>query len=222
MNSNVNHKDEVRNLHLQCVGKIIAGFTHEVKNYLAIINESAGLIGDMIQMGKQSQQDAAEYLQIIRSIEEQIARANQHFRYLNRFAHRMDTELSSFDINESLEELVALVARFANQDNITIEKSFQDEIPLVYSSPSLFQFVVFSILQERFSRLDKNSTITIQTALSDHTVQIEITPEGETLQKKHDDLPNSFEMVDSLIKQLGGNIVQDQKQGIVITLPLKA
>ena len=43
---------DLRLLQLRFIGKILAGFTHESKNYIAIVKESAGLIGDMIQLGK--------------------------------------------------------------------------------------------------------------------------------------------------------------------------
>jgi nitrogen-specific signal transduction histidine kinase len=212
----------LRLLQLRFIGKILAGFTHESKNYLAIINESAGLIGDMIQMGKSSEKDLSEYLQIIRSVEDQIRRSNDHFRALNRFAHRMDTELSSFNINESLEELVALLTRFANQKKITLKKNFQEDIPAIYGNPALFQFLVFSFLDKGFSMLDKDSMITLQTVVADHTVQIKIIPEG-TVVKQESDVPFlPFEMAEKIINQLQGNIKQEGGGETLLILPLTA
>jgi two-component system, NtrC family, sensor kinase len=215
-------EQELRLLQLRFIGNILAGFTHESKNYLAIINESAGLIGDMIQMGKSSEKDLSEYLQIIRSVEDQIRRANDHFRALNRFAHRMDTELSSYNINESLEELVALLTRFANQKKITLTKNFQEDIPSIYSNPALFQFVVFSILDKGFSTLDKDSRITLQTAVADHTVQIKIIPEGTVVKQESDAPFLPFEMAEKIIDQLQGNIKQGGGGETLLILPLRA
>jgi signal transduction histidine kinase len=215
-------EQELRLLQLRFIGKILAGFTHESKNYLAIINESAGLMGDMIQMGKSSGKDLSEYLQIIRSVEDQIRRANDHFRALNRFAHRMDAEFSSYNINESLEELVALLTRFANQKKITLKKNFQEDIPSIYGNPALFQFVVFGFLDKGFSTLDKDSRITLQTAVADHTVQIKIIPEG-TIVKQESDIPFlPFEMAEKIIGQLQGNIRQEGGGETLLILPLTA
>jgi len=222
MNSNNNHEQELRLLHLRFIGKILAGFTHETKNYLAIMNESVGLIGDMLQMGKTSEKDVSEYLQIIRSVEDQIRRANDHFRSLNRFAHRMDTELSSYNINESIGELISLLTRFANQKKITLIKNFQEDIPAICSNPSLLQFVIFSFLDECLSKLYQDSRITIQTARTDHTLQIKIIPEGNIIKQESNAPAVPYEIVEKAIKQLRGDIAQEDGGATLITLPLMA
>ncbi|MDQ7786031.1 MAG: hypothetical protein RDU01_00315 [Thermodesulfovibrionales bacterium] len=222
MHSNDRSEQELKLLQLHFIGKILAGFTHESKNYLAIINESVGLIGDMVQMGKSSEKDLSEYLQIVRSVEDQIKRANEHFRALNRFAHRMDTELSSFSLNESIEELIALLTRFAKQKKIALIKNFQEDLPSLFSNPSLLQFIVFSVLDEGLLTLEKDSRITIETAGADHAVQIKIIPEGnvQTMESEVPSVPH--EVVEKTIKQLNGNIVREGTGKTFIMLPLTA
>lgn len=222
MHSNDRHEQELKLLQLHLIGKILAGFTHEAKNYLAIINESVGLMGDMVQMGKSSEKDLSEYLQIIRSVEDQIKRANEQFRALNRFAHRMDSELSSFNLNESIEELIALLTRFANQKKIALIKNFQEDLPSLYSNPSLLQFIVFSVLDEGLLKLEKDSRITIQTAGVDQAVQIKIIPEGNVLEQESDVPSVPHEIVERTIKQLHGNIVREGGGETLIVLPLTA
>lgn len=222
MQSNDRSEQELRLLQLHFIGKILAGFTHETKNYLAIINESVGLMGDMIQMGKSSEKDLSEYLQIIRSVEDQIKRANEHFRALNRFAHRMDTELSSFNLNESIEELIALLARFAKQKKITLIKNFQEDLPSFYSNPSLLQFIVFSVLDEGLLKFEQDSRITIETAGADQAVQIKIIPEGNVRELESEVPSVPHEMVERTIKQLNGNIVWEGAGETLIMLPLMA
>ena len=67
-------EQDLRYLQLCFIGKIIAGFTHEIKNHLAIIKESAGLIGDLIKFGKKGKDESAQYLEIIGSVEDQMER----------------------------------------------------------------------------------------------------------------------------------------------------
>jgi signal transduction histidine kinase len=222
MHSNDRHEQELRLLQLHFIGKILAGFTHEAKNYLAIINESVGLMGDMVQMGKSSEKDLSEYLQIIRSVEDQIKRANEQFRALNRFAHRMDTELSSFNLNESIFELIALLTRLANQKKITLIKNFQEDLPSLYSNPSLIQFIVFSVLDEGLLKLEKDSRITVETAGVDQAVQVKIIPEGNVLEQESDVPSVPHEIVEMAIKQLHGNIVREGGGETLIVLPLTA
>ncbi len=209
-------------LQLRFVGKIIAGFTHEIKNRLAIINESAGLMGDMMRIGKSAENNASEYIEIIRSIEDEIEKTNTQFRYLNRFAHRMDTKLSVFSINECLEELTALLRRFANQKKMDIEHNFQEEIPKIRSNPSILQLLVFAFTEEIMTKFDKETRIIVKTEHTDNAVLIRITPEGKRI-----DVDSGTELFPSELRaevasQLGGNISQEENKETVITLPVSA
>jgi len=213
---------DVTFLHLRFIGRILAGFTHEIKNHLAIVKESAGLIGDMIQLGKSTQNDSGQYLEIVRSIEEQIEKSTAHFTYLNRFSHRMDTPLSTFSVNDSIEELAALLQRFANQKRITIDKDFQEDLAPVHSNPSMLQFLVFTFLEEMLAELDKNSRISIKTEGANNAVSIRIIPEGNFIEGAPGAEPMLYEIGNAVIKQLGGTLSRETGKEAVILLPLRA
>jgi nitrogen-specific signal transduction histidine kinase len=222
VNPELRDEENLRLLHLRFIGKIIAGFTHEVKNYLAIIKESAGLIEDLITLGKDTESDSGQYLEIIRSIEEQIEKTNILYRYLNRFAHRMEDQLATFNVNESLEELTALVTRFANQKKITIEKDFHESMPSIYSNPSLLQLVVYTALEEKIRHLDKNSKISIQTGIDENSVKIRLVSEGNLIEGEGDATSIPYEILEKTIKQLGGNISEENRKETLMMLPLTA
>ena len=211
-------EQELRVLQLRFIGKILAGFTHESKNYLAIIKESAGLMGDMITFGKSGEEASGQCLEIIRSIEEQIEKSTGLFKYLNRFSHRMDTQFSSFDCNEVLEELTALVLRFANQKRIELVKDFKQDLPQIYSNPSIVHLLVFSFLEDIITRLDKNSRIVIKTGNLNGSIMISIIPEGNFLDTEKEEFP--FETYDTVLKKLHGTITLE-KGTIFFSFPLK-
>lgn len=213
------NEQALRLLQLRFIGKILAGFTHEIKNYIAIIKESAGLIGDMIQLEKKSKNEPHEYLEIIRSIEEQIEKVNDLFRYLNRFSHRMDTELSTFNVNETLEELIALLTRFANQRKISLEKDFQRDIPSMNNNPSMLQLLVFHFLEEQLTRLDKNSSLMLKTSFSNGSITVKIIVKGNYLEAMSEKGPCADEIHGYIIDQLGGTILKENDL-IIITLPI--
>lgn len=212
---------DLRFLQLRFIGKILAGFTHEIKNYLAIVKESAGLIGDMIQLGKNPQSNSDQYIEITGSIEEQIDKANNLIRYLNRFSHRMDTELSTFNVNETLEELIVLFTRFANQRKIALEKDFQKDIPSINNNPSIFQLLVFHFLEEQLTRFDKNSVLIFKTETSLGSIALRIIPKGNLLNADREEGNFFAEIREDIIRSLGGNLsITDEE--IVIKLPSKA
>jgi len=210
---------DLRLLQLRFIGKILAGFTHESKNYIAIVKESAGLIGDMIQLGKNSGDDQESYLEIIHSIEEQIEKATNLFRYLNRFSHRMDTELCTFNVNETLEELIALITRFANQKKISLEKNFQQDIPSITNNPSLLQLLVFHFLEEQLTGLAKDSSLMLETSFSNGSVLVKIIARGNYQEAESEKGLTNNESHVYIIDQLRGTIAKENDL-ISISLPV--
>jgi nitrogen-specific signal transduction histidine kinase len=216
-----NNSEDLRFQQLRFIGKILAGFTHEIKNHLAIVKESIGLMSDMMQIRKTPESDFSQYLEIIQSIEEQIEKAIVHFRYLNRFSHRMDTPLSSFNINECLEELTALIDRFAAQKRIILEKDFKKDLPSTNSSPAILQFLVFNFLEEKMAKLDKKSSIIVKTEVINDSVTIRLIPEGNVLETETEKTFCPHEIHNYLMNILHGTI-STQGEQIVITLPISA
>lgn len=216
-----NADKELRVLQLRFIGKILAGFTHESRNYLAIIKESAGLVGDMMQLGKSIEESADQYLETIRSIEDQVERSTRHCKYLSRFSHRMDIEFSSFACNDLMEELMALVHRFANQKRIELAADFQQDLPDIYGNPSLIQFLVFGFLEKNLMELAQKSRLVIRTESAGGPVAISIISEGAQLDAGGEKTEFPFEVYNGVAKRLGGTISIGEGR-VTFTLPVKA
>jgi nitrogen-specific signal transduction histidine kinase len=212
---------ELRVSQLCFIGKILSIFTHEINNHLAIIRESAGLMEDLIEFGEsRSKQDSGQYLQINHSIRNQVGKTMTLLKYLNRFSHRFDYEICTFNLNESLEELLVLIQRSVNQKRITIEKEFDNNIPVVLSSPSQFQLLVFSLLEEKIRRLDDRSSISIKTSHSKGKITISILAEGNMTHETEKQNFCSGELLQDVIAKLGWSITETEKGRTAITLPL--
>lgn len=158
------------------IGRIIAGFTHELKNYLAIIKESAGLQQDLLSMSRKP--DSAELYKFLRSVDSQIARGLQLISFLNRFAHRMDCERSSFILNEAIEELAALMSRHAYQKRIEIMKDLDGGISSLDGNPSMLQLLLFLIIEGLMDSFEKGGSITLSTKSANDKISIAIIPKG--------------------------------------------
>jgi signal transduction histidine kinase len=103
-------------------GKITAGITHELKNVLAIIRESSGLMGDIISISPEAIVKYQEKMQnsIVR-IKEQIERGVKITDRLNKFAHSTDETIAKIDLQESIEQLVMLAQRFARLKHVVLK-----------------------------------------------------------------------------------------------------
>lgn len=165
--------ENLYNLQLKFISKIIREFTHEIKNHLAFIKESSGLIDDILDKKEILDEKTFHQIkQIIKSIETQIGKSVNQFDYLNRFAHRMDKAVSEFDLNEVLEELVSLMNRFISRKDIQLKKDFHSQLPKINSSPLLIQLLVFCFLFEAVERLEVNSIFEISSFFSNNNNSI--------------------------------------------------
>ena len=49
--------EQITTSQLNFIGKVLCVFSHEINNQLAVVKESVGLIGDLIELGKTSRKD---------------------------------------------------------------------------------------------------------------------------------------------------------------------
>lgn len=106
--------DPVEEAGLRFFGKISATVSHEIKNGLAVINENAGLLQDLLLMAERGRPlDPARIKSIAERVLDRVARADLVVRNLNRFAHQVDDPSAVVDLLETLTLMVALTGRLA-------------------------------------------------------------------------------------------------------------
>ncbi len=85
------------------VGKMAAAATHEIKNNLAVINESAGLLSDLSVMAEQGHPLSPEKVKSVsEKMERQVKRADMVIRKLNQFCHTTDQQFQPIDLAQSI------------------------------------------------------------------------------------------------------------------------
>jgi hypothetical protein len=131
----------------------------------------------------------------------------------------MEQPWSVYKVNESLEELIALLQKFVSQKKISLEKDFHEELQTIHGNPALLQFLVSCLVEEMFYKLDKNSTITIKTNISNGLLMIDVIGRGNFLETAKENSICSNEIQQQVINQIYGNISQTDK-GIEITIPI--
>jgi len=213
-------EQELRFSHLRFIGKVLSVFTHELNNHLAIIKESAGLVEDTLRVQKSTgKYDIEESLKVIGSIENQIGKTSWICKKLNGFGHRMDKPLSTFSVNESIEELLVLLSRIANQKRVGFEKDFQEGIPPLHNDPTKLQLVVFCLIDRNLNTLDKDGSIILKTAHSGGSIIVNVFPKGTFIEPGEEEIC-SEEICQYAIAQLGGSISHEAAGGgVTITLP---
>jgi nitrogen-specific signal transduction histidine kinase len=86
--------------------------SHEIKNVLAIINENAGLLQDMVMMIEKGLPLSPERLsKLAQSILRQVNRGDRIVKGMNQFAHSADHPTETVDIGEVIQLVTTLAAR---------------------------------------------------------------------------------------------------------------
>ena len=170
-----NNENILRDCQLASLGKMLAGYSHELKNHLAIINESAGLMGDLLEMGIiDDEQSTQRFRKIISVIEERINQANTMAKHMNSFAHKMDIPDSNFDVNQLLNEELAFLDRFFWTKSVSVQKKLQSELPAVCNNPSLLQFVIFTYIHQIVAGIESGGEIALSSQMQGQNILISI------------------------------------------------
>jgi len=214
-------KDRLREMQLAFVGKLMAGLSHEFKNHLAIIKELNGLIEDLLLLEEPGQSSNSErYKKIISGINERIAQAAEMCRFLSGFSHRMDQPLSSLSVTDVLEEKIYLLRRFAQQKQVELISSFDDDLPAIFNDPSLLQFAIFCIVWPALELLEPGGRISIKVIRKGQSVEIFVRLEG-TMQRPEDNTPWE-DMLPEVLQMLGAElsrrIDQDGNEEVAVTI----
>lgn len=158
-----NREKKLREQQLESYGRLMASFSHELKNHLGIIRESGGLIADFAEIHA-AQLDPgllARLEKATASIEKRVVTAARMFHHLSGFAHRSDTPCSSFDINLLCEEAAVLVERHARMKQMTIAVEPDAGLPALYSSPSLLHHVLFLVVTGCLDQLESGAALVL-------------------------------------------------------------
>jgi len=186
-------------------GKITAGITHELKNVLAIIRESSGLMGDIISISPEAVVKHQEKIQnsMVR-IKEQIERGVNLTDRLNRFAHSTDETLSKIDLQETVEQLIILAQRFARLKHIVLKTVTPDQegpaITLVTRHVQL-QMALFESLECCFTVMSAGGEINIGIHNLDGTNAVHVVCKG--------DLPEQSEFSRKILESKNWPVLQE-------------
>ena len=231
---------EVQHTHkLSSIGRLAAGVAHEVNNPLAIINEKAGLIKDLIDYTPKFEKKE-KYLELVESILQSVNRCKTITHRLLGFAKRMEVEFENLDLNDLVKEVLGFLEKEALYRNIDISMNMENDLPWIDSDRGQLQQVFLNILTNAMAAVEDEGRITISTWGKDHeTVVVSIQDNGsgmseETLRhifepffttKKEKGTGLGLSITYGIVKKLGGDIDIKSKVGegttFTISLPKK-
>lgn len=141
---------KVDTLGLSFFGSMTASISHEMKNSLAIINENAGLLGDLVALSEKGRPLEPERLKTIsENIRRRVQTADDIVRKLNRFAHSANQPVVTVGIREIFSCTIALSERLASMKGVTLAVAPGDDIE-VQTLPFVIENLLWICLKNMF------------------------------------------------------------------------
>ena len=208
------------------MGKITAGMTHEIKNVLAIIRESSGLMEDLLSMRPdKSFLHQEKFLKTIATIQEQVNRGVDLTTRLNRFAHTMDEPTVAVNLNDILEQLVSLLERFARLKNVQLSVMPAGQAQTIRTDPFRLQMVLSACVDALLNKLDAGGEVAFRPLEGKDAKGLRILIRGAKGGAPVESPPWGAEDLTALqgvLEALGARLVpldDPGEKGLVLTLP---
>lgn len=225
---------------LSSIGRLAAGVAHEVNNPLAIINEKAGLMRDILQI-RPDFPDKDKFSKQIEAILRSVERCRGITHRMLGFAKRMDVKIEVLDINTVLEETLGFLEREAQYRNVELRRELAQDLPSIPTDHGQIQQVVLNILNNALAAVPDGGQITLTSwnvdeqfigisvedngcGMSEETCKHMFEPFFTTKKEKGTGLGMSITY--GIVKRLGGDIrvksTLNQGTTVTILLPKKS
>lgn len=201
-------------------GAITASVTHELNNVYSIIDQTIGLLEDLLAVVSAEKPIDPEKLQrITEKIQAQTQRGVGIIKRLNTFAHSVDEPVHEFEINQLVENLTELSRRFANLKKAELEVELLPEEVNLVNNPFLLQQAIYLCYRQLLTSADKGHLIKVSIGRDGGGIRIKLSkqPPDAALENFDDNYLNL------VMSRLGGSFTRqrDERQsGFVLSVPL--
>lgn len=133
------HTQLVQSEKMAAFGQLGAGIAHEVKNPLAGILACAQLAADEVEVGSTVHDD-------LKLIEKESNRCKEIIESLLKFARHEKTEVNQTNLNEVIEDSIAIVNHQLAMNEVTVEQNLIETLPDVMANANQLQQVFMNLL----------------------------------------------------------------------------
>ncbi|MBU2498950.1 MAG: hypothetical protein KKE57_08625 [Proteobacteria bacterium] len=146
--------------------------SHELKNILAIISETLGLIDELIKSSQTGLDlKPGQLSSLSESVIEEIERANSIIRNMNTFAHSVDEFMGEVDISRILSLMIG-ICRLNSASKNTKLRLVDNGPCVIYTSPLFLQKLLYQVINFSLPFVSPQHEIKVSFDSDDHGARI--------------------------------------------------
>jgi PAS domain S-box-containing protein len=170
---------------MEAIGRLAAGVAHEINNPLAVINEKAGLIKDILELSKNVEENKEKFITLLNGIFENVNRSRTITHRLLGFSRRLEVTYELLNLNAVVKEVMEFLEKEILFRNIRLELKLKDELPKIVSDKGQLQQVLLNIINNAVDAVEKGGLIEISTDIKDeNTVSVSVRDNGHGIPKE--------------------------------------
>lgn len=219
------------------IGRLAAGVAHEINNPMAIINQKAGLLKDIVS-AQNDNPYKDKFLGLADSILQSVDRCGAITHRFLGFAKRMDFETTPINLELLIKEVLEFLGNEASYRNISINLHAVGSLPEIESDRGHLQQVFLNIINNAYAATSDGGNIDIIIKEKSGYVKVIISDNGGGIPEEH--LEHIFEpfyttkkegtglglsITYNIVHKLGGDIKVKSKVGkgtsFTVSLPIK-
>ncbi|HDM10509.1 MAG TPA: sensor histidine kinase [Desulfobacteraceae bacterium] len=225
---------------LSSIGKLAAGVAHEINNPMAIINEKAGLMKDLLETSGEFEY-REKFSTLLDDILKAVDRTKTITHRLLGFAKRMEVRFEELQLNDVVKEVLGFLEKEALYKNVEIRLQLDENLPRISSDRGQLQQVFLNILTNALEAVEEEGLITI-TSWQDGPDRVAVSVQDNGRGMSKETMEHIFEpffttkreygtglglsITYGIVKKLGGDIhvASQESVGTTLTvfLPLKS
>jgi signal transduction histidine kinase len=167
---------------LTSLGQLAASIAHEINNPLAGVLVYTQLLAKKAAGDAFKKEEALNYLS---KMESEVGRCSRIIRNLLDFARQTEPMLRLVDVNQVIEQVLAMVGHQAQLQNVEVVKEFSPSLPKVMADFDQLQQIFTNLTLNAIQAMPEGGSLTIRSSAVGDEVRVDVQDTGCGISKEN-------------------------------------